>query len=702
MRGRAFVLGVGLTVGVGCALALGGWIRHRSDQLRRTRATVGALANPANLEVAEVAYDGKLAPGWEDWGWGPHDIPEAGVAKVQFGGFGGLVLRHEELPPRFGGVRFRFRAPPDYPDFLDVRLQYQQRPESELPRVQIEPKYVTEAGDGWKEAFVPWAVLDPQALPFDRIAIQANRLVGSDWILIDRVVLTKQGTVAETPTPVRQARLAIECDKPATPINPLIYGISQGEWSTGETAHRIGGNPMSRLNWELSAWNTANDWFFENVKDTSTLENWIDETHAKGGQIAVVVPMIGWVAKDTTSVGFSTAQFGVQKAHDPKRPQAGDGRRPDGKLIPPGPPTTTSVPAPPEVIKTWTKRLRDDGGKPRKIEMYILDNEPNLWHITHRDVHPLPITYDELLDRTIRYGTAIREADPDAVIAGPAEWGWSGYFFSARDTSEGGLLHSDRDAHGGVPLLPWYLQRLADHEKRTGVRILDVVDVHFYPQAPGVYGGGERTDAEAAALRIRTTRALWDPSYRDESWIKEHVNLIPRIKDWIAKNYPGRGVSIGEWNFGGEDHISGALAIAEALGRFGQQGITSAFYWAKLRSETRGFQAFRAFRNFDGKGGRFLDRSVPTQTEDGVSFFASTNDSTSHIVAVVLNLDPVSAVQVGIDVTKCGRATQERAFRYGPDVATLTEEPGKTGGSKLVEVIAPYSLKVLDLVIERK
>src|SRR6185436_21117393 len=95
----------------------------------------------------------------------------------------------------------------------------------------------------------------------------------------------------------------------------------------------------------------------------------------------------------------------------------------------PLPPTQTSVPAPPEVVRRWLTKLRsmdrELGG--RAVSMYILDNEPSLWNSTHRDVHPDPVTYDELLERLIKYGGAVRRADPDAVIAGPAEWGWPGY-----------------------------------------------------------------------------------------------------------------------------------------------------------------------------------------------------------------------------------------------------------------------------------
>jgi hypothetical protein len=609
------------------------------------------------------------------------------------------------MPSRFGGLAFRFKAPASYGEFLELSLMNQQPDAKLFPSVMIAGDQVAPAADGWTEAFVPWTLLDPYQSPFDRVMLKAKRFVGSDWVLIDKMVLTRpnDSDAGSRPPPVRESELSIDCDKPASPISPLIYGISHATEGAGETANRIGGNAMTRLNWDLGVWNTGSDWFFENTKGKDGIWDWIDDAYRRGVKMAVVVPMIGWVAKDATSVGFPSSMFANQRGHDPQRPEAGDGMRSDGTPMQPGAPATTSIPAPPELIGRWITALRakdkERGG--RGASMYILDNEPNLWHGTHRDVHPTPLTYDELLDRTIKYGRAIRDADPDAVIAGPAEWGWSAYFFSAKDSTSTWMLSPDRRAHGGIPLLPWYLERLASYEKRTGVRILDVVDLHFYPQAPGVYGNGARTDPETSALRLRSTRALWDPEYRDESWIKEHVNLLPRLKDWIKQNYPGRGISIGEWSFGAEEHISGGLAVAEVLGRFGQQGITSAFYWGTVASSSAAQRGFRAYRNFDGKGGRFLDLSVPTHEAQGISLFASRDESSRHVVAILVNTDPVFATSARIAMPGCGVIKTRRVFRYGAGSSDLVEQPSAAKeGDPLVAEVPPWSLGVIDLQLQ--
>jgi hypothetical protein len=656
-----------------------------------------------SFEVAEVVFDSGLGRGWEDWGWGPRDKGDSGALRVGFAGYGGVIFHHAEITAPYGALVFRFRAPDGFGDFLGVSLKYAQEDRQALPEVNIEPRHIVDLGDGWREVMVPLLALNPSRGPFDRIVIRAREMVSSDWVEIDKVVLTKAIAEPRVSAPAKLAKLVIDCRSAATAINPLIYGISGGSPASGAAAFRIGGNRLTRHNWDLGTTNTGSDWFFENVKEPGGPFEWLAKSRANQGKTAIVVPTIGWVAKDATSVGFPAGKFGKQAAHDPNRPEAGNGERAGGKPIAPGPPSETSVPAPPELIGRWIERVRkeDAAAGARGAAMYILDNEPDLWHVTHRDVHPEPLSYDELLDRTIRYGAVVRAADPQALIAGPASWGWTGYFFSPLDQAGGGLLpNPDRRRHGDLPLLAYYLKKLAERERTTGTRILDVLDVHYYPQADGVCQGGSRTDPATAALRLRATRSLWDPTYGDESWISDHVKLIPRLKEWIQTHYPGRGISLGEWSFCAEADISGGLAIAEALGRFGQQGLTAAFHWGNIGADTPAFWAFRAYRNFDGKGARFLDLSVPTVGTENVSLFASRDAAGSKLVAIVVNRDSAFAADVEIDVSSCGGARSQRLFAYAAGFPGLTEKPSPPPGRLLRGNVPPYALAVFQAAIE--
>jgi len=697
---KLLVLGLAVTLLVGIAFA---WRVRQVARLTRSAASAGAAVSArvaVPLEVAEVAYDGKLGQGWQDWGWGPHELPStAGPAKINFSSFGGFLLHHSEIRSTFGALSFRYLAPYAPPEFLAVKLRGGY---GTFPRVQVEPAHVAIESGGWREVLIPWRELNPGNLAIDGVSIGAASSVPSEWVLIDKIVFTKATQAGAQSAPSRVANLRIECGAAGKPISDAIYGAADGDWESGISAQRLGGNPMSRLNWDDKFANSANDWFFENSKGGDVVEM-VGRAHAS--PTALVVPTIGWVAKDATSVGFPRSKFPKQRKFDPNRPDVGDGYTPDGQPIKPGPPTETSTAAPPEMIGRWVRELteRDRARGGRGVWMYILDNEPALWSTTHRDVHPDPLTYDELLDRTVRYATEIRAADPQALIAGPAEWGWLGYLFSAKDQATDPSGKPDRRAHGDQPLVAWYLKSLAEHERKTGKRLLDVLDLHFYPAAAGVYGADAKIDPASAELRIRSTRALWDPSYRDESWIQESIALIPRMQAWVAENYPGLKTSIGEWSFGADEHISGALATAEALGRFGQMGLDSAFYWGGPKAGSGTFWAFRAFRNFDAKGGRFLDLSLPTRDAQNVSVFASKDKSGTHIVAVIVNRDPTFAADASLNLEGCGRPVSRRIFSYGAGskaLASATTDPAPAPDSRFA--VAPYSIAVIDLQVERR
>ena len=85
------------------------------------------------------------------------------------------------------------------------------------------------------------------------------------------------------------------------------------------------------------------------------------------------------------------------------------------------------------LISRWG--LANAGG----LRYYLLDNEPSIWFATHRDVHPIGATMAEIRDKIISYGNAIKNLDPGALLVGPEEWGWNGYFYSGYDQQYGSL-----------------------------------------------------------------------------------------------------------------------------------------------------------------------------------------------------------------------------------------------------------------------
>ena len=198
-------------------------------------------------------------------------------------------------------------------------------------------------------------------------------------------------------------------------------------------------------------------------------------------------------------------------------------------------------------------------------------------------------------------------------------------------------------SHGNTYFVPWYLQQMKAYEDAHGVRILDYLDLHYYPQADGV-ALSSAGSAATQALRLRSTRSLWDPTYADESWIADvaegpYVRLIPRMKEWVAANYPGTKLAITEYNWGALDHINGALAQADVLGIFGREGLDLATLWGPPDADEPGAFAFRMYRNYDGAGSAFGETSVHAASADQeqLSIYAARRGSDGALTLIVIN-----------------------------------------------------------------
>lgn len=277
-----------------------------------------------------------------------------------------------------------------------------------------------------------------------------------------------------------------------------------------------------------------------------------------------------------------------------------------------------------------------------------LDNEPDLWSDTHAEIRSTQLTYAELVQRSVDYARAVKSAWPTVEVTGFVSYGFNGYV----------NLQNAPDRAGKGEFVDYFLSQLRMAETTHGRRLVDYLDVHWYPEARG--GGtriiGRETSAAVVTARVQAPRSLWDTTYVETSWISQYfgnqaIRLLPRLRDQVSRGYPGTKLAITEWNYGGGDHISGAVATADVLGIFGRDGVEAACHWKLNGAEPFAEAAFEAFRNFDGQNGAFGDTSIQA---------TSSQVAVATIYASVDAANPARTVLVAIN-----KETQSR-------VATLT------------------------------
>lgn len=460
-------------------------------------------------------------------------------------------------------------------------------------------------------------------------------------------------------------------------IDARIYGVA---WANAAAINdlslplnRWGGNAMSRYNWAFSTANRCKDYYFFNIPDSvssgdgsngKSADDFIAFTRSAGAQPVMTIPMMSLLPKDRAKrCSYPQSAFMDQEEFSTHEPiTCGNGRHDDGNGVSGDGPRILTAPDPNNIAASytsahqgnWVQHMIDTWGNAGAGGMtyYSLDNEPGLWSFDHWDVHPDGATYDEVWGKMQEYGALIRSKDANAIITGGEEWGWSGYFMSGKDMENGD--DADRDAHGGKEWYDYMLDQAKAYQDAHGVRIFDVLTVHFYPQS------GEFSDDVSTAmqqLRNRSTRSLWDTNYVDESWIGDtfhegKVQLIPRLKAWVANHYPGTKIGITEYNWGAEHHINGATAQADVLGIFGREGLELAARWEVPPAGSHVYNAYKMYRNYDGAHSKFGDVSVAASVPnpDDVAAFAalrsSDNALTLMIVAKVLSGSTATTVSL--------------------------------------------------------
>ncbi len=467
---------------------------------------------------------------------------------------------------------------------------------------------------------------------------------------------------------VADITVLVDATEPEFAISPLIYGMNMGGPDalpkTGIPFWRIGGNRWTAYNWENNASNAGSDWYYQNDAYLGGGTTPGEAAAARmrlaladgDAHVMVTLAMAGKVAADfdgPTDGGGADADSARFRDACPEKPSA--------FAYPPD--LTDGCVYQDEFAAFLLGEFAADAGR----VAFSLDNEPDLWADTHSEIHPDAATYAEVGAKSVALAAAVRQVAPTSEIYGYAGYGYYGFvsLSGAPDAGE----HGD--------FIDYFLQTFAGAETDAGARLLDVLDVHWYPEARG---GGERitsdSDGEAiCAARMQAPRSLWDPDYVEDSWITSDVlggpiMLLPWFAGRIAANYPGTGLSISEYYYGGGAHICGAIAQADVLGVFGREGVHAANLWHLGETDDAYINAaFDMFLNFDGNGARFGSRGLVVQVSDTETFsaYAAKREGVDYETTLVLINKRDVPVSVSIRARDYHQFAFGRVWQLGPD-----------------------------------
>lgn len=677
----------------------------------------------AGAQTNQAVYSDALQNGWANWSWATVNVANSSPVRsgsssisVSSTNWQALYLHHAaQSGAAFTNLTFWINGGSTGGQVVQVQAA---RNGVTQPPVVLAALPV----NTWRQETISLAALGvATAADFDGFWLQVQNSGLAPTFYVDDITLS--GTTNTTPLPVVtniSVTLTINATQNQRPISPLIYGVAFADASElnelNAPLNRWGGNSTTRYNWFLNADNKANDWYFQSLPQSSATpgaaaDSFINDTRNGGSQPIITVPMIDWMPKLGPNRGrlssYSIAKYGGQTGNDWQWfPDAGNGISTNNNT-----PITWNDPNDANYLtnstfqQEWIKHLTNAWGRATNggVRYYCLDNEYALWNSTHRDVHPVGATMQEIRTKVIDYGAKVKAVDPNALLLAPEEWGWPGYLYSGYDWQWAGdnsnwnpASFPDRAANGGMDFGPWLLQQMKQYELTNGTRLLDVFTLHIYPQGANEFGSD--TTLATQLGRNRSTRALWDTNYVDNSWINSTIKLIPRMREWVTNYYPGTKIGITEYNWGAEEHINGATAQADVLGIFGHEGLDVATRWTTPAASTPAFKAMKLYRNYDGNKSTFGETSVAASgpNPDLVSCFAARR-ADGALTIMAINKQPDTNATATISFTNFLPAGVAQIWRLTSANVITALTPQNFTGNTFTNVLPAQSITLFVL-----
>jgi hypothetical protein len=290
-------------------------------------------------------------------------------------------------------------------------------------------------------------------------------------------------SVTPSPTPTAEITMTVNSATSKT-ISPYIYGTNVKEYASARLI-RAGGNRWTAYNWENNASNAGSDW--NNSSDNYLCESGgyscgnsntpgeavrvrIADTRAKNAASLITVPIVDYVAADKNGnvAGVASPSNDRWAQNAPKKPGSEASTMGDRKVYQD------------EFVNFIETAFSDAHSGMAPEIFYSLDNEPALWPSTHSLVHNAKPTYAEITERSTNTARMIKDRAPAAKVFGNVAYGWA-EFKNLQDAPDAGTARATGQV--GNSYLDYYLASMKNQSETAGRRLVDVLDLHWYPEA---------------------------------------------------------------------------------------------------------------------------------------------------------------------------------------------------------------------------
>lgn len=518
------------------------------------------------------------------------------------------------------------------------------------------------------------------------------------------------GATGAMPSALRAAdaapELVLRGGAPGAEISPYVFGSNEigvmdgglpssvFDRRAGVTARRFGGDLTTTYNWVNNACNAGKN---HNQANGDFLLEALRIPRSERQRPAVVIEAMHETSLDMGARSLVTLPLSPYVAADMDGEVSRQDTAPSRRFTPTSWAVGADARAPvdrnvcdlPQLLSRLVERY-GDAKSSRGVFAYALDNEPGLWTQNHPRVSPSRMSIDAFIARSIVAARAIKTVDPSAQVFGPSSWGATemANFQNAPDWS----------AHARYGnFLALYLDAFRRASEQDGRRLLDALDVHWYPFASK--GQLFRTDAEALdAVRLQAPRSLTEEGFVEDSWVsrafgrsgREGLGLpvLPSLQRIVARNFPGTRLAISEFNYGLGKRVPSALALADALGRYATSGVYLATHWGSLDHLL--MESYRLYRTHDARGGTFGGRAIAIDNSrpDALSAFAA--DDGTALRVVLVNRTP-REIALDLVFARAPRREFQQALGFDeaqPSVGERAEAPRDAAGGWRIVVPA--------------